>query len=80
MKLSPGFYHQEKSQGKVCRLVKSLHDLKQTSRQWFAKVSIALLEFGFKKSQNDYSLFTIITRSDFTVRVVYVDDVIITGT
>ncbi|CAM8959948.1 unnamed protein product [Rhodiola kirilowii] len=79
MKLPPGFYKKEKAAGKVCKLVKSLYGLKQASRQWFAKFSDSLIEFGFKSSLNDYSLFTLITGDTFLILLVYVDDVIITG-
>ncbi|CAM8908070.1 unnamed protein product [Rhodiola kirilowii] len=79
MKLPPGFYKKEKAAGKVCKLVKSIYGLKQASRQWFAKFSASLVEFGFKPSLNDYSLFTLMQGSDFLILLVYVDDVIITG-
>ncbi|CAM8884356.1 unnamed protein product [Rhodiola kirilowii] len=80
MKLPPGFYKREKVVGKVCKLMKSLYGLKQASRQWFAKFSEALAEFGFLNSLNDYSLFTLHNDGQFLVSLVYVDDVIITGT
>ncbi|CAM8932959.1 unnamed protein product [Rhodiola kirilowii] len=80
MKLPPGFYKKERTAGKVCKLMKSLYGLKQASRQWFAKFSAALTEFGFLNSLNDYSLFTLQRDGHFLVLLVYVDDVIITGT
>ncbi|CAM8971500.1 unnamed protein product [Rhodiola kirilowii] len=80
MKLPIGFYKKEKAAGQVCKLVKSLYGLKQASRQWFAKFSEAITEFGFQRSQNDYSLFTMKKNGDFLILLVYVDDVIITGT
>ncbi|CAM8899039.1 unnamed protein product [Rhodiola kirilowii] len=79
MKLPPGFYKKEKAAGKVCKLIKSLYGLKQASRQWFAKFSSSLVEFGFQSSLNDYSLFTLTRGSVFLILLVYVDDVIITG-
>ncbi|CAM8925259.1 unnamed protein product [Rhodiola kirilowii] len=80
MKLPVGFYKKEKAAGKVCKLVKSLYGLKQASRQWFAKFSEAITDFGFQRSLNDYSLFTLKKGTDFLILLVYVDDVVITGT
>ncbi|GJX00624.1 cysteine-rich receptor-like protein kinase 8 [Tanacetum coccineum] len=39
----------------VCKLKKSLYGLKQAPRQWFAKLSNALIGFGFSQSKTDYS-------------------------
>ncbi|CAM8915020.1 unnamed protein product [Rhodiola kirilowii] len=60
--------------------MKSLYGLKQASRQWFAKFSEALIAYGFQNSLNDYSLFILSKDGDFLVLLVYVDDVILTGT
>jgi len=64
---------------KVCRLLKSLYGLKQAPRQWFVKLCTALLGFGYKQSKADYSLFTKQTSTSFTVVLVYVDDMVLTG-
>ncbi|CAM8973439.1 unnamed protein product [Rhodiola kirilowii] len=80
MKLPPGFYMKEKAASKVCRLMKSLYGLKQASRQWFAKFNEALIAFGFQNSLNDYSLFTLSRDGAFLVLLIYVDDVLLTGT
>ncbi|CAM8945479.1 unnamed protein product [Rhodiola kirilowii] len=80
MTLPTGFYKTEKSKGKVCKLNKSIYGLKQASRQWFAKFSDALIQFGFVASLNDYSLFTYNKKGVYLALLVYVDDVIITGT
>ncbi|CAM8987559.1 unnamed protein product [Rhodiola kirilowii] len=79
MKLPPCFYKKEKANGKVFKLVKSIYGLKQASRQWFAKFSASLVEFGFQSSLNDYSLFTMTRGSTFLILLAYVDDVLITG-
>ncbi|CAM8889824.1 unnamed protein product [Rhodiola kirilowii] len=78
MTLPIGFYKTEKSQGKVCKLNKSIYGLKQASRQWFSKFSDALIQFGFTPSLNDYSLFTYNKKGTYMALLVYVDDVIIT--
>ncbi|XP_071718669.1 uncharacterized mitochondrial protein AtMg00810-like [Rutidosis leptorrhynchoides] len=64
---------------KVCKLKKSLYGLKQAPRQWFAKLSAALLSFGYQQSKTDYSLFTKRDADQFTAILVYVDDLLITG-
>ncbi|GJY62669.1 retrovirus-related pol polyprotein from transposon TNT 1-94 [Tanacetum coccineum] len=70
---------QDTSSTLVCRLKKSLYGLKQAPRQWFAKLSSALLSFGYVQSKADYSLFTKSNKSFFTAVLVYVDDLLITG-
>ncbi|CAM8960116.1 unnamed protein product [Rhodiola kirilowii] len=80
MTFPPGFFKQEKQLGMVCKLNKSLYGLKQASRQWFSKFSDALLTYEFHQSSHDHSLFTYDHNGDFLILLVYVDDVVITGT
>lgn len=62
----------------VCELHKSLYGLKQVPQQWFGKLSTFLLNYGFKQSPWDYSLFTL-DGDNFLVVIIYVDDLIIAG-
>ncbi|CAM8884293.1 unnamed protein product [Rhodiola kirilowii] len=64
----------------VHQLHKSLYGLKQASRQWFSKFSEALINYGLQSSLNDYSLFTLNKGHAYIALLVYVDDIIITGT
>lgn len=40
-------------QGYVCKLIRSLYGLKQTFRQWNAKLTQSLLTMGFYQSWHD---------------------------
>lgn len=63
----------------VCKLLKSLYGLKQSSRQWFARLSSSLLSKGYLQSISDHSLFTKKSNSSFTTILVYVSDLILAG-
>jgi len=64
----------------VCLLHKSLYGLKQSPRAWFDKFSNFLLSFGFVCSFSDPSLFVCVKNSDVIMLLLYVDDMVITGT
>lgn len=68
------------SSNMVCRLKISLFGLKQASRQWNTKLIETLLQSGYTQSKSDYSLFTKRSSLDFTTILVYVDDLVLTGT
>ena len=55
MKIPPSRYVQDNKM--VCKLKKSLYELKQASKQWYSKLSEALRTRGYQNSRNDYLLF-----------------------
>ena len=59
--------------GRVCKLRKSLYDLRQASRSWYEKLSTTLIASGYTQSQSNFSLFTKQSTSAFTTIFVYVD-------
>jgi hypothetical protein len=64
----------------VCRLHKSIYGLKQAPRAWFHCLSNNLLELGFKASLVDTSLFIFSWNNIKVYLLVYVDDIVVTGT
>lgn len=78
MEQPPGFVDPSRPQH-VCLLKKALYGLKQAPRAWFAKLSTALLSFGFTQCVADTSLFVYSTSGSTCYVLVYVDDIIITG-
>ncbi|KAJ6343827.1 hypothetical protein OIU76_005553 [Salix suchowensis] len=63
----------------VWRLRRSLYGLKQAPRAWFNKFCSTLLAFHFIQSQFDSSLFLHQTSAGIVLFIVYVDDIVITG-
>ncbi|XP_019193104.1 PREDICTED: uncharacterized protein LOC109187371 [Ipomoea nil] len=78
MSLPPGFHSEKPNQ--VCRLLRSLYGLKQASRQWNAKLTLALQKHGFQQLSADPSLFTKSSENSFTALLIYVDDILVAGT
>ncbi|RVX07246.1 Retrovirus-related Pol polyprotein from transposon RE1 [Vitis vinifera] len=74
-----GFFHLE-FPNHVCKLEKALYCLKQSPCAWFTKLSHALSQWGFTSSLANSSLFIYKSGSIFLVVLIYVDDIIVTGT
>ena len=65
--------------GTVCRLRKSLYGLKQSPRMWFGRFSSVMKAEGYVHSNGDSSLFVRHCLAGVSIHVVYVDDILITG-
>ncbi|KAI0504736.1 hypothetical protein KFK09_015689 [Dendrobium nobile] len=63
----------------VCRLHKSLYGLKQAPRQWYNTFTEQLLLLGFINSKSDPSLFIFKNNNAQIFLLIYVDDILITG-
>ena len=63
----------------VRRLHKSLYGLKQAPRAWFEKLYDTLISFGFVLAMYDQSLFVKITPQTTLFVLVYMDDILLTG-
>ncbi|CAN6549657.1 unnamed protein product [Malus baccata var. baccata] len=63
----------------VCRLRKSIYGLKQAPRAWNERFTGFLPSFGFQSTYSDSSLFVKFFGSDIVLLLLYVDDIIISG-
>ena len=76
-----GFTSLEKGkENMVCRLKKSLYELKQAPRQWYQKFKSFMVDHAFHKTQADHCVF--VKRydgMDFLILLLYVDDMLTVG-
>ena len=63
----------------MCRLHKSLYGLKQALRAWYTRLNDFLLSIGFRASKVDTSLFIFSAGAGICYLLVYVDDILLTG-
>jgi hypothetical protein len=63
----------------VCHFKKSIYGLKQSPCAWLDKFSKTVVSHGMIRSQADHSVFFKKTRTGIVILVVYVDDIVITG-
>ena len=78
MSQPPGFADHDRP-SHVCKLRKSLYGLKQAPRVWYSELKSFLIQVGFSNSLSDTSLFIYKNRGDLIYVLVYVDDILITG-
>lgn len=77
MEPPPGLCRQ--GENLVCQLNKSLHGLKQASRNWFSTFSETIQKVDYQQSKVEYSLFTKAQGTSFTAVLIYVDGILLTG-
>lgn len=63
----------------ICKLSKAIYGLKQAPRAWFDSLKTALLNWGFQNTKSDPSLFLLKGKDHITFLLIYVDDIIVTG-
>ncbi|KAL9267166.1 Retrovirus-related Pol polyprotein from transposon TNT 1-94-like protein [Drosera capensis] len=64
----------------VCRLKRSLYDLKQAPRQWYKKFESAICGQDYKKTTSDHCVFVNkFSDGNFIILLLYVDNMLIVG-
>lgn len=77
-KQTPGF-EDPNTPFHICRLEKAIYGLKQARRSWYSKLSFKLEQLGLKPSKFDPSLFIYNKNAVTLFMLIYVDDIILTG-
>ncbi len=78
MKQPVGFIQKE-SETKVCRLLRSIYGLKQSSRQWYIRFHNAVIAHGFTVIHEDHCVYRMSSENMFVIMTLYVDDIMIAG-
>ena len=64
---------------KVCKLVKSLYELKQALKQWHEKFDNTIISNRFKINEYDKYVYVKHTDKGYVIICLYVDDMLIIG-
>ena len=68
---------EEGKEHKVCKLKKSIYELKQAYRQWYLKFNDTIVSFGFKENIVDRCIYLKVSGSKFIFLILYVDDILL---
>jgi hypothetical protein len=77
----PAGFEVQGHERKVCRLKRSIYDLKQSSRQWYLRIHDSITSFGFKMIEEDHCVYLKLKRSKRSILILslYVDDILLAG-
>jgi len=76
---APLGFSKDFQRNEVCKLKKALYGLKQSPHAWFGRFTVAMKRYGYKQSNSDHTLFLKRKGDLITCLIIYVDDMIITG-
>ncbi|CAI7796376.1 unnamed protein product [Closterium sp. NIES-53] len=74
MKQPPGF---DDDSDRVCKLKRTIYDLKQSPRAWYMRIDEHLLSLGFVWSECDHALYMLNKDEKKPVLLLYVDDLLL---
>jgi len=61
----------------VCKLKKSIYNLKQASHQWYLRFNDTIVSFRFKENTIDKCIYQKVSGSKVIVLILYVDDILL---
>ena len=75
MTIPPGF----EDSGKTCKLQRALYRLRQALQAWYSEINAYLQAQGLTKSTEEPKLYYSIRNGKYTLILLYVDDILLTG-
>ncbi|GJR00654.1 retrotransposon protein, putative, ty1-copia subclass [Tanacetum coccineum] len=64
---------------RICKLKRSIYELKQASRQWNKRFNDEIKKFGFTQNHDEPCIYLKASGSNVTFLILYVDDILIIG-
>ena len=64
---------------KVCKLLKSIYVLKQSSRQWYLRFHETVMSNHFEMIDEDHCIYVKRSDTKFVILTLYVDDILLAG-
>jgi len=68
-----------KATKKVCKLQRSIYELKQASRSWNLRFDEIVQQYGFIKNEDEPCVYKKVSGSIVSFLVLYVDDILLVG-
>ena len=75
----PAGFVPDGQEDKVCRLLKSIYGLKQSSRQWYLRFHHEVIPYGFVMIGEDHCIYVKRSQEEFVILSLYVDDILLAG-
>ena len=63
----------------MCKLLKSIYGLKQSSRQWYLRFHETMMSNQFEMMDEDHCIYVKKSNDKFVILTPYVDDILIVG-
>src|SRR5664279_2418809 len=67
----------EGQEHKVCKLLRSIYGLKQSSRQWYIRFHQAIISFDYEMIDEDHCVYVKRSKEKFVILSPYVDDILL---
>ena len=75
----PEGFIQDRQEGKVCELQKSIYGLKKASRSWNIRFDETVKTYGFSQLEDEPCVYKLIHEGKVVFLILYVDDILLIG-